>query len=941
MATCSPWEPPHFITASERADESIGAAVKQAEESGLYTEVRQGGRAEFQAKAIGVLKEILPFGFDDLLKYYEKQGIVKAKAAAGGSPQYKASAKLNPEQVALAARVTKTYLMSTAVATRQMASNFLLKVKNGEDALNEGLAFAKQMSHTSRFGGFVLGWDQQMGRAVANQRDLGLRVTRSAEKAAQVGAEEAARLGNYNDIFQSIAEKMNDPASLNEGINELIGLARRVEFLDDPVKIAKVSTGIQIAGNAWEEVFKNGLLSGPATFAANAAGIGWSIARPIIQYGAASSYAALGLPGAKTAMQAAAEAAASLQAINGAWADAWHLGAKAFSSESSIYQAKVTPGISSESLNALLAQQGKAPLEDGFASTLDMIGKIVRLPSRALLGTDEFAKHITVRGEVASRAIKRAMDNGVDLTDKSALEAYMKQEAELAFNLHNPGDPPEAKWRLKSIYDLENGIMAEADRATFQEDNAWANKVNQALAVPVIGPMLKPFIPFVRTPLNILKQGFVESAGLGAALNAASTLVEHGGNPTATLLALQKKMLEDPGETFRIGGQIALTTTAAAVMYAGVMNGTIIGGGPGRWSQKQGGGTPGQIAFEKWLQENDKSKYSINIGGVSIPFDRFGEPIAIVLRMVSDIGMYSSYANYASQEEWMAGFAGIVASGLYQASFLQGLNDVMQVISDPNSANGPKTTRAVQNWLSTQTPFGGMLNYVRRIEDPYKHAYGGATPIEAMRMHEDFYGSIFAKLNDRLPGVGKAPVMIDQITGQPVPIVPGYGPNGMNPLQMAIPFLPRTTSGESGPWSALYRIKGSYTEKRPDINLVKLTNAEQQQLNGYMANAKIDGQTVAQFISSYERRADVQELIKNRALVRSNLKTKIVTDLDARINEYYQIALHQLLNDNSDVARRYTLGEARKALLKQNDLAGAQEANKAIDLLFRAARGED
>jgi hypothetical protein len=939
MPICSPWEPPHFITAAEKADENIGAAVKQAEKSGLYTEVRSGSRAEFQAKAVRVLKEILPFGFDDLLRYYEKEGIVKAKASPDGSPLYKASSKLTIKQVELAAVVTKTYLMSTAVATRQMASNFLLKVKNGEDALNEGLAFAKQMSHTSRFGGFVLGWDQDMGRAVANQRKLNLNVTRSAEKAAQVGAEEAARLGNYSDIFQSIAEKMNDPASLNEGINELIGLARRVEFLDDPVKIAKVSTGIQIAGNAWEEVFKNGLLSSPATFAANAAGIGWSIARPIIQYGAASSYAALGLPGAKTALQAAAEAAAAIQAINGAWADAWHLGARAFSSESSIYQAQRTPGISSAAINAMLEAQGKGALDDGFASTLDTIGRTIRLPGRALLGTDEFAKHITVRGEVASRAIKRAVENGVDLTDKAALETYMKQEADLAFNLHNPGDPPEAKWRLKSIYDLENGIMAEADRATFQEENSWANKVNQALAAPVIGPMLKPFVPFVRTPLNILKQGFVESTGLGAAVNAAGMLVENGGNPTATLLAIQKKMLEDPGETFRIGGQIALTTTAAAVMYAGVMNGAIIGGGPGRWSQKQGGGVPGQIAFEKWLQENGKSKYSINVGSVSVPFDRFGEPIAIVLRMVADAGMYSSYANYASQEEWMAGIAGIMASGLYQASFVQGLNDVMQIIGDPNAANGPKTTRAVQNWISTQTPFGGMLNYIRRLEDPYKHAYGGATPIEAMRMHEDFYGSIFGKLNDRLPGVGKAPVMIDQITGQPIPIVPGYGPNGMNPLQMAIPFLPRATSGESGPWSALYKIRGYYMEKRPDPSKVKLTNAEQQQLNGYMASAKIDGQTIAQFISSYEKRPDVQELIKNRALVRSGLKTRIVTDLDAMINEYYQIGLHQLLNSNSDVARRYTLGEARNELLKQNDLPGAQEADKAIDLLFRAARG--
>lgn len=942
MATCSPWEPPHFVTSAERADANIGAAVKDADASGLYTRIREGGRSEFVRAAVKNLETILPFEFDDLLKYYEKEGIVVAKAAADGSPLYKASDKLTVAQVEMAAIVTKTYLMSTATATRQMANNFLLKIKAGEDALNEGMGFAQQMLHTSRFGGYVLGWHQDLGRAVANQADLGVKATRTAaEQAAEVGATEAAKLGDHVSIFQTIAAKMNDPATLNEGINELIGLARRVEFLDDPMKIAKVSTSLDLAGNAWEEVFKNGLLSGPATFAANAAGILWAVARPVLQYGAASAYASLGVAGNKTAMVAAAEAWASMAAQHSAWADAWQLGKKAFSTESSLYQAKYTPGISSVGVDAFLESQGKGPLNDGFATTLDTLGQVVRLPTRMLLATDEMAKHITVRGEVAARAVRRAAENGIDMTDKAKIQEYIHQEAKLAFDVPNPGDPPEAKWRLKSIYDINNGIMAEADKATFQENNGVANYINKLLSTPVIGPMLKPQIPFVRTPLNILKQGFVESTGLGAAFEASKSVVEAGGNPTMALLSMQKKMLDDPGETFRIAGQIAVTTAAAAVMYNGVMTGMIIGGGPGRWSKDQGGGSPGQVAFDNYLRENDKSKYSINIGDTSIPFDRFGEPISIVLRMVADAGMYSSYATYASQEEWMAGIAGIMASGLYQASFLQGLNDVMSLIGDQNAQAGAKPTRAVQNWIATQTPFGGLLNYVRRLEDPYKHVYGGASLIEAMRVHEDFYGSIFGKLNDRLPGVGKAPVLIDQITGQPVPIVPGYGPNGMNPLQMAIPFLPRGVQGREGPWSDIYKIKGSYMERRPDKAKVELTNAEQQQLNFLMSRVQLGGKTVSQFVTDYARQPQVQELIKNRAALKTGLKAKLASDFDAGINEYFQVALSQLMQNNSAVGKRAALTEARGSLLGQNNLEQAKQVDRQIDELFRAARGEN
>ena len=49
-------------------------------------------------------------------------------------------------------------------------------------------------------------------------------------------------------------------------------------------------------------------------------------------------------------------------------------------------------------------------------------------------------------------------------------------------------------------------------------------------------PMLKPFVPFVRTPLNIIKQGFYESTifkplgeGVGALKDAATGVHQQNG----------------------------------------------------------------------------------------------------------------------------------------------------------------------------------------------------------------------------------------------------------------------------------------------------------------------------------------------------------------------------------------------------------------------------
>jgi hypothetical protein len=934
-----------MVTAAERADENIGAAVKQAEASGIYTQPRQGATAEFTERAMSMLREIIPFDMDELLKYYVKMGYVKVdkaatQAAGDGAPVYTASKRLNTEQITLLARVTKSYLMSTTMATKQMAQNFLLKVKNGEDALVEGLAFARQMQHTSRFGGFILGWHQDLGRGVAFQSDRLMRSSPGRElgELPDATADEAARLPGYATIFEGIASKMNDPATMGEAINELIDLARRVEFLEEPMRIARVSTSLEIAGRAWPEVFINGLLSGPATFAANAAGMGWAVARPIMQLGAASAYAALGLPGAMGARQAAAEAMASIIAINSAWSDAWALGTRALRTESSIYQAKYQRAIGSAPIDQYLMERGMGTMDDGLRSTIDALGGAIRLPSRFLLGSDEFAKHLVVRGEVASRAVKRAMENGIDVTDKKKFQEYLDQEMKLAFNFKaaDGGDIADIqeKWKLKTIYDLENGIMAEADRATFQEDNSWANNVSRALQIPVIGPMVRPFIPFVRTPLNILKQGFVESTGLGAVLNVGKTAIDNGGNPTATLLALQQQYLRDPGEAFRVAGQIAVTTAAAAVMYAGVMDGRIVGGGPRRWSSRN---SDAQVAWERWIADQGRIPYSIRVGDTNIPFDRFGEPISIVLRMVADAGMYSSYVDYSSQEEWMAGIAGIMASGLYQASFLRGIDDLMSLLTDPDMATGGKrASRAVQNWVATQTPFGGLLNYVRQVEDPYRRAYGGATFIEAMRVHEDTYGSIFGRLIDRLPGVGKAPIMVDQVTARPVPIMPGGGPTGVNPLQMAIPFLPRGGDAEDGAWSVIFNVKGSYREKRPSG--IKLTNAEQQELNKLMGESTIGGRTLEQAIIRFGRRADVQNFMRNKAALKSDEKAAIEDDLDEIVNDYYQAAWMEMLQRNSSVARRYLLSGAKRDRLSQNDLAGAEQVESEIDQLFRLAR---
>jgi hypothetical protein len=323
------------------------------------------------------------------------------------------------------------------------------------------------------------------------------------------------------------------------------------------------------------------------------------------------------------------------------------------------------------------------------------------------------------------------------------------------------------------------------------------------------------------------------------------------------------------------------------------------------------------------------------VGDAAIPFDRFGEPVAIVLRMFADLGMHAAYMDGKDQEEVFAGIVGITSSAWYQASFLKGLEIFTKLGQQDNDM---AAGQAVQNWFATQTPFGGLLAYVDRVADPYKGAYEGASFVDMLKVTEDAFGTgIFGKAANRFPGVGGTPQLIDQLTGKPVAVVPGVGPGGLNALQMAIPVLPRGQSVD-GVWKAVYDIKGSYIEKRPTG--LKLTPKEQQQLNALMARSTVNGQTLQQRVMAFRQRADVEQYVTNRGAALTGVRTGIEKELDRIIADHFDQALLQLNMSNGDVLKRSQAVEAMRTLAEANDIQGTQQVSGQLDDLYqRALRG--
>ena len=507
---------------------------------------------------------------------------------------------------------------------------------------------------------------------------------------------------------------------------------------------------------------------------------------------------------------------------------------------------------------------------------LDTVGQITRLPGRGMLGTDEFAQHLAYRGKVAGLAVRKAGRDGVDLTDAAAVRKYIEAEMDLAFDLKNPDSV--LRWKPNAAYKYDSAIndmskwtgvqgsgrtiADETAASTFQENNALADKVNSVISGP-----LKPFVPFTRTPLNIIKAGFVESTPIKAIWEAGGSLKDAAlASPTERMMKLQQRLLQDPDESFRITGQIALTTALGGAVWGMVMSGNMTGGGPGKWtvsSGPEGTKNPKQLrkAQQAWLAAGNVP-YSLKVPGTDtwIPLDRFGEPFSITLRMIADLGMYSGYMQRDEQDQAFGAWVGIAASGLFNSSFARGVYDLMGILRGEDADY--VLSQQARNYAATQLPFGSFLAYVDRLEDPYKGAYEETSLRDIFALHEDAFGrGLFGKLAAKIPGVEGSPQLVDQLTGKPVPITPGTGPDGLNPFQQAIPLFPRNSKADDT-WQTVMDIMGSYEEKSAPIDL---TETEQQQFNKLMSEVTVNGMTVSQAINRFRNRADAKEFIDKKS----------------------------------------------------------------------------
>jgi hypothetical protein len=860
------------------------------------------------------------------------------------------------EQVGPVLAAVKTAYQAQAGWIRNLAENFINRVDAGESALDAGLRFAKGVNDLNVMGKTIFDYDRVTGQNLLAQKLQNAGGV--AEILGKQGLDHKAKVETIRqtseNVLTRVAKGFN--SGTQEGIDDALatleGLARLHKLANTPEQIAKMDNTFAMAGDMAWTMAQNGLLSGPATQSVNLASSINAIARPFMQLVPAAIASQFG-GGARGSKMATAQAMAQISGMHGSFHDALKMAWKVLKEGRGIYgdfadlkatDAAFQGGWSAANFQqmAASASRGAYIMPDEHAQVFNWLGYAMTMPSKMLLAGDTFAKHMVLRGEVRAEGVRRAMLSGIDINDKAAMRQAFEAEKALAFKYDETSLGTE--WELDKSYEWYSRIKQKADYATFQEANAPADAILSFLdSNQAVGLVARPFLPFVRTTLNILKQGFLDTTGIGLLMKTGKLPMSDG---TWSIFKTQDEILKnfegDPAEFYRMMGTAAFGMTLYASAFSMAASGQIVGGGPLRWSTQ----TNKKDMQEPWLRSKQaqgfSGTYQVKVGDTVIPFARFGEPFSTFLKMVVDIGEYSGYMTATEQDETATAWVSLVTRAMSNSTFLTGVDNFLTLVMDDRDPGQTKAVKAVQDWSGVYAPMGGLLNYVDQVQNPYQANYrvegeGFVTDLES------FWNVVTARYRSRMPGEdGGLPNMYDPVYGLPVNTQSGVGSmNAPDPFSLAVPFLPRGVKEADDLYEGIFKVMGQYRQWRPTD--IPLTLAETQKMNQLAASFRINGKTKAEAMREVINTPEAQEVMKSSYGSRPGIENPVRERLREIEREYGMGILDTIAANDPNLAARKEIQKKLRAAKKAGDgegqVAAKTQLKQLMQLSWRTERG--
>ncbi|WP_230175456.1 hypothetical protein, partial [Rhizobium sp. CECT 9324] len=275
---------------------------------------------------------------------------------------------------------------------------------------------------------------------------------------------------------------------------------------------------------------------------------------------------------------------------------------------------------------------------------------IVGLPTRALGGADEMFKTMRYRAVVQSKAALDAADMNLSAADA---KAYIQKALDMAI------DPDTGRA-------LDAKALRESQMVGFQQDLDYDVTIGGSLGRSLVSarrvaPALSLVLPFVKTPVNVIRYGIKMTPGLNLAQKEFRDALRGVAGTEAQAHA---------------NGQMILGSMFASLAAGLALSGKFTGSGPSDFKLKQELMATGWRPYSYVYEDEDGNTKYFQAG-------RF-DPAGMVMGMVADVVYQSQIDPDRDMTEAAGAIVIALAKNLGEKTFLLNLNTAIQAALEPD-----------------------------------------------------------------------------------------------------------------------------------------------------------------------------------------------------------------------------------------------------------------
>jgi hypothetical protein len=302
-------------------------------------------------------------------------------------------------------------------------------------------------------------------------------------------------------------------------------------------------------------------------------------------------------------------------------------------------------------------------------------GLALRLPTRLLGGVDELVKTLRYRAYVQADAAVKGEASG--LTGAN-LQSFISRKMEEAI------DPITGQA-------LNRKALDEAQVTTFQQELLAGTAGATAQMVRSKHPLLTFVLPFVKTPINVLRYSWRMTPGLNLLQQEFREALSGKSGAEAQAQA---------------AGQMALGSVFMGLAATLALNGKMTGAGPNKPDLQKELKATGWQPYSYVMEDEQGGKRFI-------PMGRF-DPTGMVMSMMADLVEISRQNPEGKDAEMGIGALALaLGKNFTDRTFLLNLNQALQAFSDP----GNKGEKWLGNLAGNAIPFSSAIRGLN--PDPY------------------------------------------------------------------------------------------------------------------------------------------------------------------------------------------------------------------------------